>query len=199
MNDRILQRFIPSMPPGWKRVTIEQCLEEASKPISMRDSESYRLVSIRRRSGGMFHRGTLYGREILTKTLQEIVPRSFVIARMQIIHGAAALTSPEFEGAAISKSYSSFIGTPICDINFFSWLAKHPLMYAYYADASQGVVIEKMTFDQSRWLSYPIFLPPIVEQRSIARILDTIDEMIRSTEQLIAKREWARQGLIHGK
>ena len=116
---------------------------------------------------------------------------------MQVIHGATALAPPEFAGAAISKSYSSFIGTPICDIKFFSWLAKHPLMYAYYADASQGIVIEKMTFNQSRWLSYPIFLPSLAEQRTIAEILDATDEAIRTAEQLIAKLEQSKQGLLH--
>jgi len=70
-------------------------------------------------------------------------------------------------------------------------------MYAYYADASQGIVIEKMTFDQKRWLSYPILLPPISEQCMIAEILDDIDEAIRSTERLIAKLERAKRGLLH--
>lgn len=197
MSDRILDRYMPSMPQGWKRVTIGECLTEVAKPITMRDSELYHLVSIRRRNEGMFHRGSMYGREILTKTLHEVVPNSFVIARMQIVHGAIALASPEFVGAAISKSYSSFLGTSVCDINFFSWLAKHPLMYAYFANASQGIVIEKMTFDQSRWLSYPIFVPPKPEQRRIAQILDAMDEEIQSTQQLIAKLEQIRHGLLH--
>jgi type I restriction enzyme S subunit len=116
---------------------------------------------------------------------------------MQVIHGATALAPREFAGAAISKSYSSFIGTPICDIEFFSWLAKHPLMYAYYADASQGVVIEKMTFDQDRWLSYPVFLPPVAEQLTIAKMLGAMDEAIRSTEGVIVKLEYAKQGIRH--
>ncbi len=40
-------------------------------------------------------------------------------------------------------------------------------------------------------------LPPIKEQRRIARILDTAEEAIRSTELFIAKLEQAKQGLLH--
>jgi type I restriction enzyme S subunit len=176
---------------------IGDALTEVDRPINMRDSEVYELVSIRRRNGGMFHRESLPGCEILTKTLREVVPGTFVIARMQIVHGASALAPDDFAGCAISKSYSSFRGTPRCDVNYFSWLAKLPFMYAYFLDSSHGVVIEKMTFDQQRWMSLPVYLPPLTEQRRIAAILDRLDQEIRSSEQLIAKLHQIHLGLQH--
>ncbi|MBQ0977861.1 restriction endonuclease subunit S [Micromonospora sp. M61] len=162
----------------------------------MRDSERYPLVSVRRRNGGMFHRGTLQGKEILTKTLQWVIPGTFVIARMQIVHGACTFAPEDFAGCAVSKSYSSFASTPRCDAKFFSWLARHPLMYAYFVDSSHGVVIEKMTFDQDRWLSQPICLPPPAEQSRIVEILDSVEECIRSTELLITKLEKLNTALV---
>jgi type I restriction enzyme, S subunit len=39
--------------------------------------------------------------------------------------------------------------------------------------------------------------PPFDQQRRIARVLDTIDDAIRTTEQLIAKLEQMKQGLLH--
>jgi type I restriction enzyme S subunit len=145
----------------------------------------------------MFRRESLLGREILTKTLRRVVRGTFVIARMQIVHGASALATSEFGGCAISKSYSSFEGTPQCDASYFAWLATLPFMYAYFLDSSHGVVIEKMTFDQTRWLSLPVYLPPVSEQRRINRILATIDDAIRSTEQLIVKLKQMKLGLLH--
>lgn len=41
------------------------------------------------------------------------------------------------------------------------------------------------------------WLPPLSEQRVIAQILDTVDEAIRKTEQLIAKLKLVKQGLLH--
>lgn len=40
-------------------------------------------------------------------------------------------------------------------------------------------------------------LPPLPEQRRIAEILDTLDDLIRKTEQLIAKLRQVKQGLLH--
>jgi type I restriction enzyme, S subunit len=39
--------------------------------------------------------------------------------------------------------------------------------------------------------------PPLPEQRCIAEILDTVDEAIRKTEQIIAKLKQVKQGLLH--
>ncbi|MBK8936883.1 MAG: restriction endonuclease subunit S [Polyangiaceae bacterium] len=39
--------------------------------------------------------------------------------------------------------------------------------------------------------------PPLPEQRQIAAILDTLDDAIRKTEQIIAKLKQVKQGLLH--
>lgn len=39
--------------------------------------------------------------------------------------------------------------------------------------------------------------PPFLEQRQIAEILDALDEAIRKTEQIIAKLQQVKQGLLH--
>src|SRR5680860_355109 len=44
---------------------------------------------------------------------------------------------------------------------------------------------------------FAIELPPIDEQRRIADILDTLDDTIRKTEEIIAKLQQAKQGLLH--
>ncbi len=40
-------------------------------------------------------------------------------------------------------------------------------------------------------------VPPVPEQRQIAEILDTLDEAIRKTEEIIAKLKQVKQGLLH--
>jgi type I restriction enzyme S subunit len=42
-----------------------------------------------------------------------------------------------------------------------------------------------------------VLLPPLPEQQTIAEILDTVDEAIRTTEQVIAKLQQIKQGLLH--
>jgi len=76
------------------------------------------------------------------------------------------------------------------------WLAKLPFMYAYFLDSSHGVVIEKLVFDQRRWMSFPILLPRLPEQLRITEILDSVDHAISRTERLITKLDRVRQGML---
>ena len=46
-------------------------------------------------------------------------------------------------------------------------------------------------------LRLEVYFPPLAEQRRIAEILDTIDEAIRKTEQVIEKLKAMKQGLLH--
>lgn len=46
-------------------------------------------------------------------------------------------------------------------------------------------------------LAYEVLTPTLPEQRRIAEILDTLDEAIRKTEQVIAKLQQMKQGLLH--
>jgi type I restriction enzyme S subunit len=43
----------------------------------------------------------------------------------------------------------------------------------------------------------PVSVPPLPEQRKIARILTTVDNLIEKTEALIAKYQSVKQGLMH--
>jgi type I restriction enzyme S subunit len=43
----------------------------------------------------------------------------------------------------------------------------------------------------------PADVPPLPEQRAIAAVLDTIDDAIQKTEQIIAKLQQVKQGLLH--
>lgn len=197
MDNPVLEKFAPKgFPADWRQMRIGEAIEAVNSPVEMRNDDEYLLASIRRRFGGMFHRERLYGRQILTKNLQRVIPGTFIMARMQIVHGACTLADEKFKDHVISKSYSSFSGTDHCDIRFFSKLAEQPFMTEYFRHASHGIVIEKMTFQQARWLDFPIWLPPLEEQRRIAEVLDTIDESIQATERVIAKLISVYTGLM---
>ena len=191
------------IPAEWDIVKLKDLLYEISEPISMKNNEYYQLISIRRRNGGIFKREILSGKKILTKDLHRVIPGTFLIANRQIVHGACAYVTTEFEGMVVSSAYTALKGKENCNIEFFSWIAKTPLMYKYFLDASQGVVLEKMNFHLDEWLEYPIFLPALSEQEAITNILDLINCMILEEEQhlkkLIAQKTGLMQDLLTGK
>jgi type I restriction enzyme, S subunit len=64
------------------------------------------------------------------------------------------------------------------------------------ANALAGIQVMPI-LNLAKFKSLRLAVPPLGEQRRIAEILDTADGVIRSTEQLIAKLEQAKQGLLH--
>lgn len=65
-------------------------------------------------------------------------------------------------------------------------------------EAEKSAVGTKMP--RTSWASLKnikVFAPPIVEQRQIAQILDTLDTQIQKTEALITKLEKIKEGLLH--
>lgn len=60
---------------------------------------------------------------------------------------------------------------------------------------AQGTTFEAVRVNEVRELA--IYRPEESEQRRIAQILDTVDETIRKTEQVIAKLKRMKRGLVH--
>ena len=149
------------LPEGWEEKRYCDIIKEIKRPVKWNDNDLYKLISVRRRSGGLFHRESLYGYKIKTKNLRTTNTGDFLFSKMQIVHGASGLTTSEFDGMKISGSYIAIIA---CDnklnIEFFELLSKTPYFYHQTYIASYGVHIEKMTFDFNSFLKLKTKLPP---------------------------------------
>ncbi|MCF8080487.1 MAG: restriction endonuclease subunit S [Desulfobacterales bacterium] len=51
----------------WKKIPLNSLFNQVSRPVEFDDSADYNLISVRRRSGGIFPRGILRGTDIKTK------------------------------------------------------------------------------------------------------------------------------------
>lgn len=67
--------------------------------------------------------------------------------------------------------------------------------YGRFSDLASQTSIAHLTREKLALL--PVVFPPRGEQRRIATILDTLDDLIRKTEQVIAKLKQVKQGLLH--
>lgn len=184
---------------AWEEVPLGDLLCQVDRYVEWSDDAVYRLVSVRRRSGGFFDRERKPGSEILTKTLKTTRTGDFVIARMQVLHGAMTVTPPEFDGAHVSDSYLTFVPKDQARLHmpFLGWLSKTPRMYYKAFRSSYGVAIEKMTFHLPWFMQETVSLPrSIDEQRAIADILDTAQREIELLEQLREQIQLQKRGLM---
>ncbi len=182
------RRFPEFQSSPWIKTTIGEVFQEATRPVQWREDSIYTLVSVRRRSGGVFLRERKKGSDIRVKALSELRRGDILISTRQIVHGATALVPIHFDGAHVSGEYMVLVpklGAVILP-EYFDHLSRLPRMYHAAFLASYGVAIEKLTFNSEWYLDSVIHLPPTVEeQRRIADILGIVDHEI---DLLVAQR-----------
>ena len=194
-----LRRFPEFRKQPWVEVPIADLLREEERYVKWSDDDEYRLVSVRRRSGGFFDRERKRGKDIMTKTLKITRTGDFVLARMQVLHGAMTVTPPEFDGAHISDSYMTFVprDSKTLWMPFFGYLSTTPLMYHKAFTSSFGVAIEKMTFHPRWWLTERVRVPQSVdEQKKIADVLHACDHELALLRTLHDALKEQKKGLM---
>jgi type I restriction enzyme S subunit len=85
--------------------------------------------------------------------------------------------------------------TSAVDSSFVAKLFQSAPVFAEAVATSIGTKMPRTSWAALRPLE--VFCPPLAEQHRIAEILDTLDEAIRKTEQVIAKLQQMKQGLLH--
>jgi len=182
----------------WREVSYEKLLKVVKRPVEWNDAHLYNLISVRRRSGGIFLREALYGHQIKVKDLRTANEGDFLFSKMQILHGASALVTKEFAGAKISGSYIAVVARDpqILNMDFFNWYSQLPYFYHQTYISSYGVHIEKMTFDFDAFLALEMKIPSIEEQIAITRILQKADQEIELLKAKVEKIKEQKKGLM---
>lgn len=189
---------LPGFSEPWKKVSYNDILKEIRRSLTWSDSELYNLISVRRRSGGVFHRENLYGREIKTKSLRPALEGDFIISKMQIVHGASGVVPKQLSGMKISGSYIALIAkdSKKLNINYFNLWSQMPMFYHQTFVSSYGVHIEKMTFDLDVFMSLPMNLPSIEEQNKIVEVISTTNEEIELAKEKLERLRRQKRGLM---
>jgi type I restriction enzyme S subunit len=72
-----------------------------------------------------------------------------------------------------------------------------PELISQYKLHEQASVDRRGAVRYRDFAKIPVILPPLGEQRRIVKVLETLDEAIRSTERLITKLKQVKQGLLN--
>lgn len=174
-------------------VTVEQgerVGRRARDPIVLSSTKHYGLVP----SSEYFKNRTIYSDNLSN---YKVVRRDwFAYATNHLSEGSIGIQE-QFDEACVSPIYTVF--STAADVHpplLFRLLKSWRFLNAYKLH-------EQATVDRRGAVRYRDFrkisldLPPLPEQRQIAAILDTLDDAVRKTEQIIAKLKQVKQGLLH--
>ncbi len=187
---------LSSTPEGWSRVPLGKYLTEIKRPVDMKDDQQYKLVTVKRSRGGAEERGVTLGRDIKVKSQFYVEPNDFLISKRQIVHGACALVPQHLDGAIVSNEYSVLGTNGKFDLNFLKYMSNSIYFQQTCFHSSIGVHVEKMIFKLNRWLKWDFNIPPLPEQKKIARILSTWDKAIETVDNLIENSQQQKKALM---
>lgn len=183
--------------PEWEGMNLDDVLLLQSDSLKMKDNESYELITVKRRFGGITSRGNYLGKDVLVKNQFTIHEDEFVISKRQIVHGACGLVPKELEGAIVSNEYNVF--RPVADkldLDYFNRFSTTPYMRRSYFINSDGVHIEKLLFKTQSWLKTKVDLPCLKEQQKIAQFLQSIDKKVDLVAQQVEETKQFKKGLL---
>ncbi|AYN04789.1 restriction endonuclease subunit S [Flavobacterium sp. 140616W15] len=192
------KKRLPGFNEDWKEFKYSQLIKQVTRKEQWDDSKIYKLISIKRRSGGVFARQRLFGHQIEVKQLVKVKENDFLISKMQIVHGASSIVRKEFEDYYVSGSYvilnikDEKVLTPF----YLDYVSKQKSFYHQTYIASYGVHIEKMTFDFKSFLKMKITLPSLLEQEKITKIIDIAQKEIQIEKQKLADLQKQKKGLM---
>ena len=192
-------RFKEFRGEGWRTVRIGSLLEECDRYVAWSNDVAYRFASIRRRSGGLFDRGTFHGREVKTKVLKLLKAGDFVISKRQVVHGAWAMVTKAFDGFGVSDEYDVLVNRDptMLDMRFFNYLSQTRRLWHMAYLASNGVHIEKLIFDFDDFAKEKVRIPPTVEEQAkIVDLLSTCDREIELLQKQLAALKEQKRGLM---
>ncbi len=193
------RRRLKGFSKPWKRFRFSELLEAQDRYVEFDDDHTYSLMSIRRRSGGVFFREALQGGDIKTKVMKRVHTGDFLISRMQVVHGALGMVRPECDGIYASDSYDVLIAKneKVLHMPFLDWMSRMRSFWHLTYISSHGVHIEKMTFKLSDFMHEKINLPDdLEEQRQITAILDTADQQLTLLRTQRTALDQQKRGLM---
>jgi len=193
------RRFPEYRRTPWREVAIGSVLQEINEPVELQPETKYRLVSIRRRSGGFFDRAVLPGANIGYPSLERLATGDFVIARRQVLHGAMAIVPIEFDGAYVSNAYAILRPRDPSELHlpFFNFLSQQQSLYHMAFRCSYGVAIEKMFFRLDWFFKERLRIPSAIEeQKKIVSVFETADAEIDRLQRLLHALKEQKKGLM---
>lgn len=181
---------------AWEKFKVSDVLTEQSRPIEMDDKETYELITVKRRNGGIVSRGYYKGKDILVKNYYEVHEGDYVISKRQIIHGANGIVPKSLDKSIVSNEYLVCSGNEHITSEFWVLMSKLPEMYRLFFLSSYGVDMEKMVFNVEDWKKRMITIPSIPEQNKIIEYFATLDNLITLHQRKLEKLKNIKQSML---
>ncbi|MGL6049391.1 MAG: restriction endonuclease subunit S [Aeromonas salmonicida] len=185
------------VPNAWSIKPVANILEKVSNPVNVNPEMVYHEIGIRSHGKGIFYKEPIFGQELGNKRVFYVEPDCFVVNIVFAWEQAIAKTTTDEKGKIASHRFPMFKPRKdLCDIDYILYLFKSRKGKYLLELASPGGAGRNKTLGQSEFSKLELILPPIEEQKKIAKILSTWDKAISTTEQLLVNSQQQKKALM---
>lgn len=186
-------------PDSWQMVPWASFATPAGEPIVVEPDSDLKQVTVRVRHRGIVERKVNKNKKrvIGTPNQKQIRAGQFIISRIDARNGACGFVPKDLDGAIITSSFRVFDLDPaIVDSKYFDYMVGMPIFWKLCESISDGST-NRVCLDMDLFDSFVFPLPPLSEQKKISKILQSMDEAIEQTENLMTRIEQLRDALLH--
>jgi type I restriction enzyme S subunit len=134
----------------------------------------YQEITVRLWGKGVVSRGYVKGSELPTAKRFVAQTGQFILSRIDARHGANGLIPPELNGAIATNDFPLFdIDRTRLEPRYLQWLGRTRDFVERCLRSSEGTT-NRVRLSEERFLSLPIPLPPITEQRRVVECIETL-------------------------
>lgn len=185
------------VPKGWRERSISEILNRVSKPVEVEPNSLYKEIGIRSHGKGIFHKELILGKSLGNKRVFHIKPNCFVVNIVFAWEQAIAKTTGDEVGMIASHRFPMYEPkNGECDVEYILYFFKTKKGKHLLELASPGGAGRNKTLGQNEFSKIKLQIPPLAEQKKIAKILSTWDKAISTTEQLLTNSQQQKKALM---
>lgn len=191
------------IPEDWEVVAFKD-LGSFSKGsgISRAEANTGRIPCIR--YGELYTHHNDYVKSFNSFISQEVASKAKLIKNGDILFAASGETKEDIgKSVAYTNLHEAYAGGDIiivstnsfiCDAKYIGYASNAPIAAKQKATRGQGDAVVHITTESIKSIAIP--LPPLPEQKAIAKALSDVDDLIAALDKKIAKKRLIKQGAM---
>jgi len=192
------------LPIDWQISPIKEVLVSVGELLTPKKENLYQQIGIRSHKKGIFYKEKVTGASLGNKRVFWIEPDCFIVNIVFAWEHAIAKTTKNEVGMIASHRFPMYKPKDsILDLDYLLYFFKSPRGKHLLGLASPGGAGRNKTLGKLEFMKLRIPVPPIEEQKAIAKILLAVDKEIEllktKTEKLKEQKKGMMQVLLTGK
>lgn len=154
---------------SWTPVTIGDLVTQIESRVTVQPDAEYGMAGVKWYAEGVFHRETVFGRDMSAKYVTPLKPGALIYNRLFAWKESFAVVQPEHEGLFVSNEFPQFeVDASRALPEFLYLFCTIPATIQQVNAASAGsAAVSRNRFKESEFLKFKLRLPPLATQQAI--------------------------------